>query len=211
MLSQRILTRNPKVDAYLDAVEMITGLSLAGFLWAHMLFVFTIVLGQEAFDGLSEFFDIYLLSYIGVPVIIVIGLIHFVVAGRRIPTNIKDQKIIWQHAKLIRHTDTWTWIFQAISGMAILILGALHIWTITTGWPIRADVATERIQAFWWFYLILLALGEFHASIGVYRVFVKWGWFPRKPINYVLKVVTLTIITLGLVAMWVFFKLGGAA
>ncbi len=211
MLSQRILTKNPKADAYLDAIEMATGICLVSFLWAHMLFVSTIILGPEVFNGLSEFFDIYLLSYIGVPAIAIIGLIHFVVAGRRIPTNIRDQKIIWQHAKQLRHTDTWTWIFQAITGMAILVLAALHIWAISTGWPIRAESAAERMQAFWWFYLILLALGEYHASIGLYRVFVKWGWFPRKPIFFVLKVVTVIIVALGLGAMWVFLQLGGAA
>jgi len=211
MLSQRILTRNPKADAYLDLIELVTGVSLAGFLWAHMLFVSTILLGRDIFNGLSEFFDIYLLSYIGIPIVVAIGLVHFVVAGRRIPTRFQEQKIVWQHAKLLRHFDTWTWVFQAITGMAILVLAAIHVWAIAAGWPIRAHTSAERIQAFWWFYLILLALGEYHAGIGIYRVFVKWGKLPRKPVGFVLKVVTLIIVTLGLAAMWAFFKLGGAA
>lgn len=209
MLSQRILTKNPRADAVLDLVELASGIALVGFLWSHMIFVSTILLGRDTFNGLSEFFDTYLLSYIGIPVVAAIGLIHFVVAGRRIPTRYREQKIIWRHAKLLRHTDTWTWVFQAVTGMAILVLAAVHVWAVVTGWPIRAHTSAERIQAFWWFYLVLLALGEYHASVGLYRIFVKWGWFPRKPIGYVLKIITLIIVTLGLAAMWGFLKLGG--
>lgn len=211
MLSQRILTRNLKADAYLDLVEAASGVALAGFLWSHMLFVCTILLGGGTFNSLSEFFDTYLLSYIGIPIVVVIFFVHFLVAGRRIPTRFRDQKIVWQHAKLLHHFDTWTWVFQAITGMAILVCGAIHMWLVTTGWPIRALTSAGRIESFWWFYLILLILGEYHASIGVYRVFVKWGKLPRKPISFVLKIVTLIMVVLGLAAIWAFYKVGGVA
>lgn len=209
MLLQKTLTKSNKTDLYLDLVELTSGLLLVGFLWTHMLFVATILISPETFNMLSEFLDTYYLSYIGIPFIVVIALLHFVIAGRRIPTRIQEQRIIWQHAKMLRHTDTWTWVFQTITGMAILVLGGIHVWLVTTGWPIRAMNSAERMEAFWLFYLVLLIVGEYHAGFGIYRQFVKWGWFPRKPIGYISKVITAIILVLGLAAMVVFVQLGG--
>lgn len=208
---QRVLTKSNKTDLYLDLVELASGLLLVGFLWTHMLFVGTIIISQDLFNTLSEFLDTYYLSYIGIPFIVVVALFHFVIAGRRIPTRYREQRIVWQHAKMLRHFDTWTWVFQTVTGMAILVLAAIHVWIVVTGWPIRAMNSAERMEAFWWFYLVLLLLGEYHAGFGLYRQFVKWGWFPRKPVGYVTKVITAIIIILGLAAMVVFVRLGGGA
>lgn len=206
---QKNLTHSNKTDLYLDLTELVSGLLLVGFLWTHMIFVATILISQETFDALSEFLDTYYLSYIGIPFVVIIALFHFIIAGRRIPTRIQEQKIVWQHAKMLRHTDTWTWVFQTITGMAILVLGSIHIWMVTTGWPIRVMNSAERMEAFWWFYLILLITGEYHAGFGIYRQFVKWGWFPRKPISYISKAITAIILILGLAAMFIFIQLGG--
>lgn len=208
---QRVLTKSNKTDLYLDLVELVSGLLLVGFLWTHMLFVATIIISQDLFNTLSEFLDTYYLSYIGIPFIVVVALMHFVIAGRRIPTRYREQRIVWRHAKMLRHFDTWTWVFQTITGMAILVLAAIHVWIVVTGWPIRAMSSAERMEAFWWFYLVLLLFGEYHAGFGLYRQFVKWGWFPRKPIGYVTKLITAIIIILGLAAMVVFVRLGGGA
>jgi fumarate reductase subunit C len=81
---------------------------------------------------------------------------------------------------------------------------------VVTGWPIRDFTSAQRMESFWWFYLILLIVGEYHAGFGLYRQFVKWGWFPRKPIGYITKVITAIILVLGLAAMFVFVQLGGA-
>lgn len=208
---QRVLTKSNKSDLYLDLIELASGLLLVGFLWTHMLFVATILISREMFNNLSEFLDTYYLSYVGIPFIVVVALFHFVIAGRRIPTRIREQRIVWQHAKMLNHFDTWTWVFQTITGMAILILAGIHVWIVVTGWPIRAMNSADRMESFWWFYLVLLFIGEYHAGFGLYRQFVKWGWFPRKPIGYVTKIITAIILILGLAAMVVFVRLGGGA
>lgn len=210
MLLQKTLAKSNKTDLYLDLVELASGLMLVGFLWAHMIFVATILISRDTFNNLAIFFDDYLLSYTGIPIIIVIALVHFVIAGRRIPTKIQEQRIVWRHSKMLRHFDTWTWVFQTITGMAILALAGIHVWMVLTDWPIRYDVSAQRIASFWWYYLALLILGEYHAGFGIYRQFVKWGWFPRKPISYITKVITVIILILGLAAMVVFMQIGGA-
>ena len=209
MQAQKILTRNPKAELYYDLIELITGITLVGFLWSHMVFVSTILLGTGTFNSLSRMLDDYYLSYVGIPFIVLIFIMHIVTAGRRFPTRYQEQKIILRHAKMIRGTDTWIWVFQVITGAAILVLGSIHMWVVITGWPIEALSSADRIHSFWWFYLILLLLGEYHAGFGIYRQFVKWGWFPRKPLGYVSKMITAVILALGLAALLVMFKLGG--
>lgn len=209
-VQQKILTRNPRAELLYDLAELISGFLLVGFLWTHMLFVATILLGSNIFNTLSEGLDTYYLSYVGIPFIILIAIMHILTAGRRIPTRYQEQKIIWRHAKMIKGTDTWVWIFQVITGASIFALAAIHLWVIISGWPIEAASSAERMQSFWWFYIVLLILGEYHAGFGIYRQFVKWGWFPRKPIGYISKAITVVILTLGFAALWVFVKLGGA-
>lgn len=210
MQAQKLMTRNPRAELYYDLVELLTGVTLVGFLWSHMIFVSTILLGTTTFDNLSQFLDDYYLSYVGIPFIVLIFIMHILTAGRRLPTRYQEQKVIWRQARLLNGTDTWIWVFQVITGAAIFALGSIHMWMVITGWPIRAMNSADRMDSFWWFYLILLLLGEYHAGFGIYRQFVKWGWFPRKPLGYVTKLITVIILTLGLAALWVMVKLGGA-
>lgn len=205
MLIQKVLTRNPKTELYYDLIELFTGITLVIFLWMHTVFVSTILLGNEVFNALSEGLDRYYLSYIGIPFIIIIFITHILTAGRRIPTRYQEQKIILRHARMINGTDTWIWIFQVITGMAILALTSIHLWVIITGWPIEAETSIDRLNAFWWFYLVLLLLSQYHAGFGIYRQFVKWGWLPRKPV-----LVVAVSLALGLTVLGVSLHLGGA-
>ncbi len=204
---QKTLTKNPKAELYYDLVELCSGFALVIFLWTHMLFVATILLGSDIFNSLSAGLDKYYLSYVGIPIVILIGFMHIFSAGRRIPVRIQEQRIIWRHAKMLKGTDTWIWIFQVITGIAIFLIGSIHVWIILSGWPIEAMTSAERMHAFWWFYLILLLLGEYHAGFGIYRQFVKWGCFPRKPLGYVTKAITVIILVLGIAALCVFYAM----
>ncbi|MEW5954181.1 MAG: succinate dehydrogenase [Bacillota bacterium] len=211
MFLQRTLTKSPRTELYADLAELISGVLLVGFLWTHMLFVSAIFLGPEVFDKLAHFLDEYYLSYVGIPFILLVAFIHIITAGRRIPNRFREQKIIWRHAKMIKHTDTWTWVFQVVTGMAILVLAGIHVWVVLTDWPISAIKSAMRIESFYlYFYFVLLLLGEYHAGMGIYRQFVKWGWFKRRSISYVLNVITLIIVGLGLGALYIFRQLGGA-
>lgn len=210
MEAQKLLTKNPRAELYYDLIELFTGLSLVAFLWTHMIFVATILLGADIYNKLAAGLDKYYLSYVGIAIIIAIAILHVLSAGRRIPTRYQEQKIIWRHAKMIKGTDTWIWVFQVITGVSILVLAAIHIFIILSQWPIEANISTQRMKEFLWFYLILLLLGEYHAGFGLYRQFVKWGWFPRKSLGYVTKCITVIILALGFAALWVFNTMGGA-
>jgi fumarate reductase subunit C len=211
---QKTLTRtSPKADLYVDLAEAATGIILVGFLWMHMLFVSTIILGQQTYDSLAAVLDKYYLAHFGIPFIIVVFLVHIAIAGRRAPLRLRDLQITWRLARMIGHGDTWIWVGQVITAFVIGILGSIHMWTVTAAWPITAAKSIMRVDSLYlWFYVLLLLVGEYHAGFGLYRIFVKWGIIKnRHTAGYVLKAITVAIVVLGLGALYTFKKLGGAA
>ena len=67
----------------------------------------------------------------------------------------------------------------------------------------------------WPLYLILLFVVEIHAGIGLYRLAMKWGWFVGKDIKKGRKrlqrlkwALTLFFLTLGLVTLLAYIKIG---
>ena len=209
---QRILTHSNKTDLVIDLAELISGFLLVGFLWVHMFFVASVLVGPQAFNQVPKFLEAYYLAQIGIPAVIVLILAHMVLAGRRIPNRLQEMKMIWKHSRLLMHYDTWTWVFQVITGVAIGILAAAHIWTVVSRWTINMSISAERVtqSPYFIFYIILLICGEYHVGIGLYRIGVKWGWFKRQKLSKVLDVITLAIIAMGIVSLFVIKSHAGA-
>lgn len=211
-LQKTLIRNNPKTDLYVDLAEAATGIILVGFLWTHLIFVSTIILGEHVFDKLALALDTYYLSYVGIPFVVAAFLLHIFMAGRRAPLRLRDLRITWRHAKMIGHGDTWIWVGQVITALMIGILGSIHMWIIITQWPIEAVKSAVRVESlYFWFYVVLLLVGEYHAGFGLYRIFVKWGIVKnRHTAGYVLKAITVAIVALGLATLYVFNKFGGA-
>jgi len=171
------LARPGRRDAYLDWLQMLTGAVLILFMWCHMILVSSVVISPKVMDAIAWFFEATYMAQLGGPAVFLVFLCHFVLAARKIPFTTADQNIIWSHARLLRHRDTWLWIVQAVSAMIILIMGAIHMWVILNDLPITAAKSAARIASGGWllFYLILLPVAELHVSIGFYRIGVKWG------------------------------------
>ncbi len=206
MLVQKTLTRNPKFDLLADLAELATGLFLALFLWTHMLFVSTIIFGTRLFNLVPAILDPYYISHAGIAFVIFAILLHVVVAGRRVPLKVQEQRIIWQHMRKINHKDSWIWLVQIGTGAAIGILASIHIWAVLSDWPIDAAKSALRIKGpYFWFYVALLLVGEFHASIGVYRQCLKWGFFQREKASKALSKITMIMLALGIISLLVFY------
>ncbi len=165
-------------DASLDWLQMLTGASLILFMWCHMLLVSSVVISPSVMNAIAHFFEATYMAQVGGPLIFLTFLLHFVLAARKIPFRAEGQSTIWQHAKMMKHRDTWLWVIQAVTAMIILILGAIHMWVVLNDLPITAAKSAARMQHFWWFvfYMILLPCVELHVSVGFYRIGVKWGF-----------------------------------
>lgn len=210
MQLQRALTRTSKADFLVEMVQTVSGLLLVGFLWTHMLFVASILLGVEAFNTLAHFMEQFRLLDVAVVFIILTVAAHVGAVLRRIPGRWQEQKIVWRHAQIIRHGDTWSWLFQAVTGSAMLLLIIIHVFTVVYV-GIDAKLSADRVHSWMlWFYLVFLVLAEYHASVGLYRALVKWGFVKRHDLKRVLTVITVFTIALGCVSLWAFYSLGGS-
>jgi fumarate reductase subunit C len=177
-----IYVRAPsKISAYLDGLQMLTGVGLILFMWSHMVLVASVNLGAGAMNTIARFFEDTYMAQVGGPIIGFTFLLHFVLAARKVPFRMDQQSTIWKHSRMLRHTDTWLWLIQAFTAMVILIMGSIHMWTVLTDLPITAAKSAARIQGGFWlvFYLILLPMVELHVGIGFYRIGVKWGLIRR--------------------------------
>ena len=174
--------KSGKWDGALDWLQMLSGVSLILFMWCHMLLVSSVVISPDLMNGIAWFFEATGMAQVGGPLIFLVFLTHFVLAARKIPFRMDGQKTIWQHARMMHHTDTWLWVVQAVSAMVILVMGSIHMWVVLTDLPITAAKSAARIQGGFWavFYLFLLPLAELHVGIGFYRIGVKWGFVKDK-------------------------------
>lgn len=203
-----------RLDGVLDWAQMLSGAGLISFMWAHMMLVASVVISPDIMNAIAEFFEKTGMAQVGGPLIFLIFLAHFALAARKIPFRLEGQKTIWEHARLLHHTDTWLWIVQAVSAMIILVMGAIHMWVVLSDLPITALKSAARIRSGAWifFYLLLLPLVELHVGIGLYRIAVKWGFVQRsgrKGFKRGENLLTLIFIAIGVLTLIRFWFLKG--
>ena len=201
-----------RTSAYLDWLQMLTGVALILFMWSHMILVASVNLGAGVMNALAHFLEETYMAQVGGPIIVCIFLFHFILAARKVPFRAEQQSTIWKLSRQLRHTDTYLWLVQATTAMIILIMGSIHMWTVLTDLPITAAKSAARIQGGFWFvfYLILLPIVELHVGIGFYRIAVKWGFARRKDRKKFKKLenyLTAIFIAIGLIALLRFLLL----
>jgi len=195
---------------YLELAGLVTGVLLVAFLWTHAFLVATVVFGPAAFDGMARFLEDYYLSHAGIGLGLVIGLVHVAVVARRVPAGYRAQRTVWRLAGKMRHTDTYIWALQVVTGLVILVLAAAHIWVVLADWPLQAAKSALRVQTgYLSFYLILLLVAEYHAAAGLYRLLVKWARFRRRSLARAIGAAAAFILSVNLAALWALFYFGG--
>ena len=201
---------NFRTAAYLDFIQMLTGVGLILFMFSHMILVASIHLSPEVMNTIAGFLEDTYLAQTGGPLIGLVFLGHFVLAARKVPFRSREQRTIWAHSKRLHHLDTWLWVVQAATAMIILIMGGIHLWTVLTNLPMTAAKSAARIQGGYWlvFYMILLPLVWLHVGIGFYRIGVKWGVITRIRRRFstlFIYLLTLVFILIGAITLYTFY------
>ena len=177
--------------AWLDFWQSATGLILALFMWGHMFFVSSILLGKDAMWAVTKMFEGYFFfdrAYPGIVAAVVAGVIvlfvaHAALALRKFPSSYRQYQAFRTHQKLLRHSDTSLWFWQVFTGFALFFLASVHLYIMLTGPHLIGPYASaDRVwsDTMWPLYILLLLAVEFHGGIGLYRLCVKWGWFAGK-------------------------------
>jgi len=222
-LAQR--KRASRWPARLDLLQSGSGLALALFMWAHMLFVSSILLGKDAMWAVTKFFEGYYffgeshpwLVSIAAASVLALIVLHAALAVRKFPTTHRQYSTFREHMHMMHHEDTTLWFWQVFTGFALFFLASIHLYVMVTQPELIGPYeSSDRVvsQRYWPLYLLLLLAVEFHGGIGLYRLAVKWGWFTgrdadttRRRLKRLKWGITLFLVVLGLATLGAYIKI----
>lgn len=212
--------------ARLDLLQSLSGLFLALFMWVHMFFVSSILLGKDALWVVARFFEGYFIFGRPIPqlvslfvaAIFLLIVFHAALALRKFPASWRQYQRFWGHMRLMRHGDTTLWLVQVVTGFAMFFLASVHLYLMMTRPELIGPYASaDRVWSgrLWPLYLILLFMVEIHGVVGLYRLAVKWGWFEaenpqrtRVRLKRAKWIMTSFFIALGLASLLAYVKIG---
>jgi fumarate reductase subunit C len=211
-----------------------TGFILALFMWGHVVLVGSILTGERGFDWMATMLEDYFIAQPTIIAIFSLFLIHADFAARKIPAQLRERKKLIALAKGLHdsgrekvptrtahspfrpHLESMLWIWQVRTGMIILVIGSFHLTLLgldvfTPLWGkgagIESATSMARVAAGLWLpYAILLLCVEFHASVGLYRLAIKWGadlWLSRKAMHLIEQIIFWVILVVGGVTLMV--------
>jgi len=212
--------------ARLDVLQSVSGLALVLFLWAHMFFVASILLGKDVMWTVTRFFEGYYVFgerhpwIVSLIVAFVIALFvgHALLALRKVPGSYRQYREFRSHMKVFAHADTTWWFWQVFTGIALLFLASPHLYVMLS----QADTigpygSSDRVWSdrMWGLYALLLLAVELHGGIGLYRLAVKWGWFTggepgasRARLRRLKWAITGFFLALGFLTLAAYIKIG---
>ena len=220
------LTPLQRWPARLDLMQSASGLLLALFMWVHMFFVSSILLGKDAMWAVARFFEGYFVFGRSVPglvstlvaMVFALFVLHAVLALRKFPANYRQHKVFREHAMTMRHGDTTLWYWQVVTGFALFFLASVHLYIMMTHpSQIGPYESADRVwtDLMWPLYLVMLFAVEFHGGIGLYRLALKWGWFEgadpdvsRRRLRNFKWAITVFFLVLGLATLAAYIKIG---
>lgn len=211
--------KKSKIPARLDFLQSATGAVLVLFIIFHLLFESSILLGKDAMYALTKAFELDFIFEGGEPLVIaflafgvfVVFILHALLAMRKFPSSYREYSAYRLHAKMIQHSDTSLWFIQITTGFMMFFLGSIHLYTMMTQPDkIGPFASSDRIYSdtMWPMYLLLLVSVVLHASVGLYRLIIKWGWFEREKSKWVIKAATIFYLGIGLVSLGTYMKIG---
>lgn len=210
----------------LDRLQSGSGLLLGLFMWVHMFFVSSILLGSDAMWTVARFFEGYfifgkaqywLVSCL-VATIFALFIAHAALALRKFPINYRQYRTFRTHMAEMKHEDTTLWYWQVVTGFALFFMASVHLYIMMT----RPDhigpfESADRVWSdlLWPLYLVMLFAVEFHAGVGLYRLALKWGWFEngdpnatRRKLRRLKWALTAFFLVLGVATLAAYIKIG---
>ena len=175
-----------RLPALLDLGQSLSGLLLALFMWGHLVFVSSILIGEDAMYAVTRMFEGYYLfgrSYpwlvsLAVFAVICLFVLHAGLAMRKFPASYRQYRDLRAHQSALRHGDTRLWLVQVYTGFAMFFLGSAHLFSmLVKPDQIGPYASADRVWGGMWpIDLLLLLAVALHGGIGLYRLALKWGW-----------------------------------
>jgi fumarate reductase subunit C len=217
--------RKSRWPAKLDFAQSASGLVLGLFMWGHMFFVSSILLGYDAMWIITKMFEGYFIFGRSYPIIVsgvvatvfTLFIVHAALAVRKFPINYRQYRAYRDHMAMMQHEDTTLWWWQVVTGFAMFFLASVHLYQMLMHpGMIGPFESAARVFSGWWpLYLVLLFAVELHGGIGLYRLSVKWNWFAgkddaatRRNLKKLKWALSVFFIVLGLATLAAYIKIG---
>lgn len=225
-LGKTVERKKSRMPAKLDYIQSATGLILGLFMWGHMLLVSSILVSKDFMYSITKLLEASFIIEGGSPllvsitalVIFIIFIVHAAMGMRKLPNGFKQYQVMKAHANYMGHEDTKLWFTQAFTGFSLFFLASIHLYIIMTNpSEIGPYASSDRIWSEWMWplYILLLLAVEFHGTIGLYRLCVKWGWFDGKDpkasrirLKKLKKILTVFFLVLGFATLAAYMKIG---
>ena len=151
-------------------------------------------------------------------ILFVIIVFHAFLAVRKFPNSYRQYRNFKAHTDMFPHTDTKLWAVQIATGFVLFFFASIHLYQmISEPSNIGPYLSSDRIwsDGAWIVYIILLIAVELHATIGLYRLTIKWGWFDgktykvtREKLKIVRNSVIIFYIILGILSLSAYMRIG---
>jgi fumarate reductase subunit C len=212
--------------ARMDLLQSLTGLALVLFIWGHMFFESSILLGKDAMYWVSRMFEgehlfgkpyPILVSAVVAAIFALIAL-HAILALRKFPNSYQQYHQFHRHMGAMRHGDTTLWYVQVVTGFAMFFLASAHLYVVfVQPENIGPYASADRVWSgrFWILYALLLISVQLHAGVGIYRLAMKWLPFAgagagstRKRLRTAMWCIIVFFMCLGTATLLTYMKIG---
>ncbi len=226
MIDKKVDGKKSKIPAKLDFYQSLTGLILAIFIKFHLIFVSSILISKDFMHSVDKILSGSFFVKGGDPAfvtgfaffIFIVLIVHALLAVRKFPNSFRQYRNFRAHTMGFPHNDTVLWGVQIITGFILFFFASMHLYQMMSEPAnIGPFLSSDRIWTdnAWVMYIILLVAVELHATIGLYRLAIKWGWFEAKTYKQTrqrLKLVRNSIIVfyliLGTLSLAAYMKIG---
>jgi len=226
LIDRKVDGKKSRIPARLDFLQSATGLVLAIFIKFHLIFVSSILISDEFMHKVEVILAGGLFVDGGSPKFIigsaiiafVLIFVHAILALRKFPNSYRQYRNFKSHTMMYNHSDTKLWALQVLTGFILFFTASIHLYQMALNpSDIGPYLSSDRIytDGAWMLYIVLLIAVELHATIGLYRLVVKWGWFEgkdykqsRKRFQKFRNIVIVFYITLGILSLSAYMKSG---
>ena len=226
IVDKKVDGKKSKIPAKLDFYQSATGLILAIFVKFHLIFVSSILISKDFMHSVDKFLSGSAIIEGGHPAFIVgsafilfiILVIHALMAVRKFPNSYRQYRNFTSHTQMFPHGDTKLWGIQIVTGFILFFFVSMHLYQMMSEPSnIGPYLSSDRIwsDSAWVMYIILLVAVELHATIGLYRLVVKWGWFAnksykatREKLKLIRNGIIIFYIVLGTLSLGAYMKIG---
>lgn len=226
LIDRKVNGKKNRLPAKLDYYQSLSGLILAIFIKFHLLFVSSILISKDFMHYVDKILSGSLIVEGGDPgfivgsaiVLFVILVFHAFLAVRKFPNSYRQHRNFTSHISMFSHNDTKLWGIQIATGFILFFMASMHLYQMMSEPSnIGPFLSSDRIWTdnAWILYIVLLVAVELHATIGLYRLAVKWGWFDgktykatREKLKKIRNFIIVFYIVLGILSLSAYMRIG---